>query len=66
MPIDNIDEIDAYHNKDGTFAVELYGMVPEGQIKITLPRASLDLSLYSSIESSAELEVKLKGCIERM
>lgn len=66
MPIDSIDEINAYHNDDGTFSVELHGMVPEGQMKITIPRASISLALSGGIGNQAELEIKLEGYIERM
>ena len=66
MPINSIDEINAYRNKDGTFSVEFHGMVPEGQIKITIPCASLSLALSGDIGSLTELEIKLKGCIERV
>lgn len=63
MPIDSIDEINAYKNDDGTFCVELHGLVTEGQVTITIPVAMLELQLTGGMYSQAEMTVKLEGCV---
>ena len=64
MPIDSVDEINAYKNKDGTFYVELHGMAPEGLVTtIIIPAAMFELQLASGIYSQAEMTVKLEGCV---
>ena len=61
-----IDEINAYRNQDGTFNVELFTMGNNGPLHFTMPAAALVLlEATKGINLATNLTIKLEGTIER-
>ena len=56
MMISQIDEINAYHNKDGSYTVE----INSGSDTITIAHANLDLVLNNNF-GDANLVITLEG-----
>jgi len=59
----NIDEINAYANGDGTYKVEVHvwDESHSGQITVTIPSATIDLSISTSNCLERELEIIMRG-----
>lgn len=66
LPFEDIDEIAAYRNVDGTYLVEMSvaGEDKEGrpaQTTIKIPHASLDVSMSFGLNYDHEYDIRLKG-----
>ena len=59
-----IDEINAYRNPDGTFNVDLFAMGDRGPLHFTMPAALISLEANISINTATSLTIKLEGTIE--
>ena len=60
----NIDEIGVFHNDDGSYLVELYMSTTTGErVTMTMPQASLDLSLSTGYGEGMSIELKLEGMV---
>lgn len=59
----NIDEINVFHNDDGSYTVELYMSTTTGeQFTIKMPYSSLDLNYFKSYDGMS-MELKLEGMV---
>lgn len=61
MILSLIDEINAYRNEDGSWTIEGYS--DKNTFKI--PHASIDLSLQGRIGIPVEMEITLRGEVEK-
>ena len=64
--LNNIDEINVFNNGDGSYLIEMHmSTTTNDRATITMPRASLDLSLSTGYGEGMTVELKLEGLVER-
>lgn len=60
----NIDEINAYQNKDGSFQLEIHQWTGQGKATFMVPRAELNLAVSGGYDINPTVEITLKGMVD--
>jgi len=60
----NIDEINAYQNKDGSFQLEIHQWSDNGRATFIIPRAELNLAISGGYDMNPTIEITLKGMVD--
>ena len=62
--LNNIDEINVFNNGDGSYSIEMHmSTTADDRVTMTMPRASLDLSLSTGYGERMTIELKLEGMV---
>lgn len=60
----NIDEINVFNNGDGSYSIEMnMSTTNNDRVTMTIPQASLDLSLSTVYGERMTIELKLEGMV---